>query len=111
LGLFSVCRDEGRARVSHYGDGRCTELKKLTSYVNADVFIEEIVWRMLDIGAKLKTVLGHSWSVLYGANKEDMEELEREAYVDYIREPGMDDAEWAAENDVDWEEVEDRRMN
>jgi hypothetical protein len=40
-----------------------------------------------------------------------MVELEREAYEDYIREHGMDDVEWAAENDVDWDEVEDRRMN
>jgi hypothetical protein len=79
----------------------CAELKKLTSYVNADMFIEEIVWRMFDIDAKLKTTLGRSWSVLYGADAEDMEELKREAYVDYIREPGMNDAEWATENNVD----------
>jgi hypothetical protein len=36
------------------------ELKKLASYVNADMFIEEIVWQMLNIGVKLKTVLGRS---------------------------------------------------
>jgi hypothetical protein len=41
-----------------------------------------------------------------------MEELEREAYFDYIRsEDGMDDADWSTENDVDWEELEDRGMN
>jgi hypothetical protein len=55
--------------------------------------------------------LGRSWSVLCGADEEDMVELEWEAYEDYIREPKMDDVEWAAENDVDWDEVEDRRMN
>jgi hypothetical protein len=32
--------------------------------------------------------------------------------MDFVRsEDGMDDAEWAAENDVDWEELEDHRMN
>jgi hypothetical protein len=71
-----------------------TELKKLVSYVNADVFIEDIVWRVLDIDAKLETVLGCSWSVLCGADEEDMEMLEQEAYEDYIREPRMDDAKW-----------------
>jgi hypothetical protein len=40
-----------------------------------------------------------------------MVELEWEAYEDYICELGMDDAEWAAENDVDWDEVDGRRMN
>jgi hypothetical protein len=40
-----------------------------------------------------------------------MVELEWEAYEDYIRELRVDDAEWAAENDVDWDEVDDRRMN
>jgi hypothetical protein len=83
----------------------CVELKKLVSYVNVDVLIEEIVWRMLNIDAKLETILGRSWSVLCGADAEDMEELEWEAYEDYIHEPGMTDAELAAENDVDWEEV------
>jgi hypothetical protein len=39
-----------------------------------------------------------------------MVELEREAYEDYICELGMDDAEWAAENDVDWDEVVDQRF-
>jgi hypothetical protein len=73
-------------------------VKKLASYVNADMFIEE-------------TTLGRSWSFLCDADVEDMEELEREAYEDYIREPGMTAAEWAAENDVDWEAVEDKRMN
>jgi hypothetical protein len=34
-----------------------------------------------------------------------MVELEQEAYEDYIREPGMDDAKWAVENDVDWDKV------
>jgi hypothetical protein len=77
------------------------ELKKLASYVNAGVFIEEIVWWELDIDAKLETVLGCSWSVLCGADEEDMEVLQREVYEDYIREPGMNDAKWAAENDVD----------
>jgi hypothetical protein len=80
------------------------------SYVNANVLIKEIVWRMLDIDAKLKTTLGCSWSVLSGADAEDMEELEREAYEDYIRDCNPD-AEWAAENDVNWEAVEDKRMN
>jgi hypothetical protein len=75
------------------------------------MFIEEIVWRMLDIDAKLETTLGLSWSFLCDTDVEDMEELEREAYEDYIREPGMTDAEWATENDVDWEAVEDKRMN
>jgi hypothetical protein len=87
------------------------ELKKLASYVSADMFIDEIVWRMLDIEGKLQTNLGRSWSVLCDADEEDMVELEQEAYEDYIREPGMDDVEWAAENVVDWDEVEDRRMN
>jgi hypothetical protein len=89
----------------------CAELKKLASYVSADMFIDEIVWRMLDIEGKLQTNFGRSWSALCGADEEDMVELEQEAYEDYIREPGMDDVEWAAENDVDWDEVEDRRMN
>jgi hypothetical protein len=56
-----------------------TELKKLASYVSADMFIDEIVWWMLDIEEKLQTNLGRSWSVLCGANEEDMVELEREA--------------------------------
>jgi hypothetical protein len=102
--------DEGQARVMGMEDAY-TELKKLASYVTTDVFIKEIVWRMLDIDMKLETVLGRSWSVLCGTDEEDMEELEQKVYADYICEPGMDDAEWATENDVDWEEVEDRRMN
>jgi hypothetical protein len=66
---------------------------------------------MLGIEWKLQTNLGRSRYVLCGADKEDMVELEWEAYEDYIHELGMDDAEWAAENDVDWDEVDDRRMN
>jgi hypothetical protein len=30
-----------------------SELKKFASYVSADMFIDEIVWRMLDIEGKL----------------------------------------------------------
>jgi hypothetical protein len=56
-----------------------TELKKLASYVSANMFIDEIVWWMLDIEGKLQTNLGRSWFVLCGANEEDMVELEREA--------------------------------
>jgi hypothetical protein len=82
-----------------------TELKKLASYVSADMFIDEIVCQMLDIEGKLQTNIGWSWSVLCGADEEDMVELEQEAYEDYIREPGMDDAKWAVENDVDWDKV------
>jgi hypothetical protein len=82
-----------------------TELKKLAPYVSADMFIDEIVCQMLDIEGKLQTNIGRSWSVLCGADEEDMVELEQEAYEDYIREPGMDDAKWAVENDVDWDKV------
>jgi hypothetical protein len=89
----------------------CAKLKKLASYVSADMFIDEIVWRMLDIEGKLQTNLGRSWYFLCGADEQDMVELEQEAYEDYIREPGMDGAEWTAKNNVDWDEVEDRRMN
>jgi hypothetical protein len=31
--------------------------------------------------------------------------------LDYHHPEGQTDAEWAVENDVDWDEVEDRRMN
>jgi hypothetical protein len=35
-----------------------TELKKLASYVSADMFIDEIVCQMLDIEGKLQTNIG-----------------------------------------------------
>jgi hypothetical protein len=34
------------------------ELKKLVAYVTPDVFVDEIVWRMLDIDTTLETILG-----------------------------------------------------
>jgi hypothetical protein len=34
-----------------------TQLKKLAAYVIADVLVDEIVWRMLDIDALLESVL------------------------------------------------------
>jgi hypothetical protein len=39
-------------------------------------FVDEIVWRMLDIDTALETVLGQSWVVYCGADEEDMVELE-----------------------------------
>jgi hypothetical protein len=66
---------------------------------------------MLEVDDVLEKVLERSYSVYCGAEVEDMEELEREAYLDYTQSEGMDDAEWAVENDIDWEEREDRRMN
>jgi hypothetical protein len=40
-----------------------------------------------------------------------MEELELKAYLDYHRSEDLTDADLTGENDVDWDELEDRRMN
>jgi hypothetical protein len=101
----------GLEAAIHGMENSRAELKKLAKYVNAEVSVEEIVWRMLNIDASVE-VLARTWSVYAGAEVEDMEELEWEMYLDYHwSEDGLDDADWAAENDVDWEELEDRRMN
>jgi hypothetical protein len=55
--------------------------------------------------------VGRGWSAYCGAEESDMEDLELEAYLDYHHPEDLTDAEWAVENDVNWEEVEDRRMN
>jgi hypothetical protein len=80
------------------------QLKKPAEYVRPDMFIDEIVWRLLEAA-------GHGWSAYCGTEESDMEELELEAYLDYHRPEGLTNAEWAVENDIDWDEVEDRRMN
>jgi hypothetical protein len=87
------------------------QLKKLTDYVTADVLMDEIVWCLLNIEDVLGKAAGRSWSTYCGAELSDMEELELEAYLDYHCPEGQTGGEWAAENDVDWDEVEDRRMN
>jgi hypothetical protein len=87
------------------------QLKKLADYATTDMFIDEIVCRLLDIEDVLGKAVGCSWSAYCGADESDMEELELEAYLDYHHPEGQTDAEWAVENDVDWDEVEDRRMN
>jgi hypothetical protein len=75
------------------------------------VLVEEMVWHLLDIEDVLGKAIGHSGSSYCGAEESHMEEIELEAYLDYHRSEGLTDAEWATENDVEWEEVEDRRMN
>jgi hypothetical protein len=70
-----------------------------------------MVWQLLDIEAVLGEAIGHNWSNYCGAEESDMEELELEAYLDYQRSEGLSDVDGAAENDVDWDELEDRRMN
>jgi hypothetical protein len=79
----------------------CAQLKKLADYVTADMFVDEIVWCLLNIEDVLGKAAGRSWSAYCGAEESDMEELELEAYLDYHRPEGQTDAEWAAENDVD----------
>jgi hypothetical protein len=89
----------------------CTQLKKMADYVTTDMFVDEIVWRLLDIEVMLRKAAGRSWSTYCGAEESDLEELGLKAYLDYHRPEGQTDVEWAAENGVDWDEVEDRRMN
>jgi hypothetical protein len=86
------------------------QLKKLAEYVMPDMFIDKIVWRLLDIKAGLGKPACCGWSTYCGAEESHMEELELEACLDYHHPEGLTDAEWVAENDVDWEEVEDIRM-
>jgi hypothetical protein len=83
----------------------------LAEYVTADVLVDEMVWRLLNIEAVLGKAVGRSWFVYCGAEESDMEELELKAYLDYHRSEDLTDADLTGENDVDWDELEDRRMN
>jgi hypothetical protein len=77
------------------------QLKKLAEYVTADVLVDEMVWRLLDIEVVLGKVVGRSWFVYCGAEESDMEELELKAYLDYHRSEDLTDANLTGENDVD----------
>jgi hypothetical protein len=87
------------------------QLKKLAEYVTADVLVDEMVWRLLDNEAVLGKVIGCNWFVYCGAEESDMEVLELKAYLDYHMSKDLTDADLTGENDVNWDELEDRRMN
>jgi hypothetical protein len=75
----------------------------IADYVTKDWTIDEIVFRIHGVIAMLHTAVGHSCSVCYESFLSVSENW------DYDNWPN--DEEWAADNDVDWDEIEDRRID
>jgi hypothetical protein len=91
-------------------EGTKKDLKKLMEYVDPEVTIDEIVHRLLDAIQMLDSTIQRSWSVI-GESLPPLSE-----YWDWddehaCRDEFLSEVEWADEEDVDWDEIADRRMN
>jgi hypothetical protein len=88
------------------------ELNKLYEFVTPEVTIDKICWHIKDNVDSLKKIVKMSLNVV-GSPSPPLSAYwdwdEEHAFRD--EEFGPTDADWAAEEGIDWEELEDQWMN